>query len=288
MSVKSQHDRGIMRRFLLEAIGNRVEKVKRQRRRQKRDKWPDNRPHAALVFGAGDSHGIGDAIAARAAAGGMKAYVTGLHAEKLNATASAIRHAGHQAEIITVDLTRPEQIHAAFETVRADGCRLELVVHSGGTRHATPFLDITPEDLEERWEVDCRSGFVIGREAISTMLGQPSSERGLGTILFSSTSDSLRGQEGFAAFAQAKAGLRMLSQALAREFGPEGIHTAHSIIDNAICGARKCESAENPVDAQDVGRALHPAAIAETYWNICQQHRSAWTHEIELASLMTR
>ncbi len=282
MAVESRHDQGIMRRLVLGAIRDRADTIRRKRQRAKRERNGDQRPHAALVFGVGALPGIGAAVAARCSAEGMTAYVAGRDPEKLEATVAAIHSAGHKAKAITVDVADPEQIRAAFDLVDADGCRLELVVHNVGTNRPTPFLDITPEGLEKRWAADCRSGFLVGQHAISSMLEQADSGRGRGTLIFTGATASLRGKAGFALIAQAKAGLRMLSQALAREFGPEGIHVAHVIIDGAVDGIRLRNAAPDYVQAQGEDGTLNPDDIAETYWRIYQQHRSAWTQEIDL------
>lgn len=282
MGTKSEHDQGILRHFLRGAVRDQVEKTRRKLHRAQWEKRGDKRPHAALIFGVGAQPGIGAAVAARCAAGGMTAYLAGRNAEKVDATVSAIRQAGYRAEGFTVDASAPEDIQAAFSAVAADGCRLELVVHNVGTNRPTPFLDITPEGLEKRWAADCRSGFLIGQQAIKTMLEQGDSGRGRGTLLFTGASASLRGKANFALFAQAKAGLRMLGQALAREFGPEGIHVAHIIIDGVVDGSRLQEMFPDTREALGEEGTLDPDDIAEAYWNLYQQHRSAWTQEIDL------
>lgn len=93
-----------------------------------------------------------------------------------------------------------------------------------------------------------------------------------GTIIFSGATGSIRGGLGFAAFAVPKFGLRALAQSMAREFGPRGLHIAHVIIDGMI-------GQEGDAESDDV---LAPVAVAEAYFQLYQQQRSAWTHEIDL------
>nr|MBV6629767.1 SDR family NAD(P)-dependent oxidoreductase [Oceanococcus sp. HetDA_MAG_MS8] len=280
MARASQHDRGIFGRLLREIAEQRLNLAQRKR---KRDAFgSDKRQPALLIFGAGAQPGIGAAIAARCAAEGMHAFISGRNAAKVETTAQAIRDAGGRAQALTVDVRDPNAIADAFATVREHACRLELVVHNVGTNRPTPFLDIRPEALEKRWISDCRSGFLIGQQAVSCMLEQADSERGRGTIIFTGASASLRGRAGFAAFAQAKAGLRMLAQAMAREFGPEGIHVAHTIIDGVVDGDRLRRSMPEYLKAQGEQGCLDPAAIAENYWTLAQQHRCAWTQELDL------
>lgn len=237
----------------------------------------DDRPHAALIFGAGALPGIGAAVAQRVAAEGLPVYLTGRNEEKLNTSAEVIRKGGGTVIPLVVDATQPEQIEAAFEQVEQDGYAVDLVVHNVGTNRPKGFLDITAEHLEKGWRADCLSGFHIGQQAIAAM--QP---RRRGTIIFTGASASLRGKAGFANFAVAKAGLRSIAQSMAREFGPQGIHVAHVVIDGAVDGDRLRSLAPYYLDKQGEDGTLNPAAIAEAYWNLYQQHRTTWTHELDL------
>ncbi|MGB0955807.1 MAG: SDR family NAD(P)-dependent oxidoreductase [Panacagrimonas sp.] len=279
---KSAHDQGILKQFLGDVLRDRLASARRKKRLRKIDAMPDERQAAALIFGAGAMPGIGAAVAQRAAQGGYKVYLSGRNAEKLEATASSIRAAGGLAAALTVDVADPEQISAAFARVKADDCRLQLVVDNVGTNRPKPFLEITPELLEKCWVNDCRSGFLIGQHCVEFMLEQADNGNGRGTVLFTGASASLRGKAQFAAFAQAKAGLRMLAQAMAREYGPQGLHVAHIIIDGMVDGDRLRTIAPQYIQAQGEGGTLHPEAIAQAYWDIHQQHRSAWTHEVDL------
>jgi len=118
--------------------------------------------------------------------------------------------------------------------------------------------------FEEVWRAGCYAGFLVGREAARRM-----TPRGKGTILFTGATASLRGGAQFAAFAAAKHGLRALAQSMARELGPKGVHVAHVVIDGRI-------------DARDDDSGLAPDAIAETYYRLHTQSRSAWTFEVDL------
>lgn len=280
--VKSRHDQGIARRFLVDALRDRLASRRRQRQQKRLDAAGDDRHPAALIFGAGAQPGIGAAIASRAAQEGYRVYVTGRSRDKLDATVAAMTAAGGQAQAMTVDVAHPEQIDAAFAAVAEAGCRLELVVHNVGSNRPCAFLDLTPAWLEAAWVNDCRSGFLVGQHAIRAMLEQADLGNGRGTVLFTGASASLRGKAHFAAFAQAKAGLRMLAQALAREYGPQGIHVAHVIIDGLVDGARLRRHLSELVDAQGPDGALDPAAIADAYWAVHTQQRSAWTQELDL------
>jgi len=258
-------------------VGKVLKGAVRDRMERLRPQQTDDRPRAALIFGAGALPGIGAAVAQRIAREGMMVYLAGRNADKLVASVETINEQGGQARAITVDATDAEQIAAAFAQVDAEGYCLDLVVHNVGTNRPKGFLDITPELLEKSWRADCLSGFLIGQQAVAQM--QP---RGHGTILFTGASASLRGKSGFGVFAAAKAGLRSLAQSMAREYGPKGIHVAHVVIDGMVEGQRLRDAAPQWLDAQGEGGALNPEAIAEAYWGLYAQHKSTWTHELDL------
>jgi NAD(P)-dependent dehydrogenase (short-subunit alcohol dehydrogenase family) len=140
-----------------------------------------------------------------------------------------------------------------------------------------PITEMTSRGYRKVWETACFGGFLMGREAAKAMI-----PRGRGTIIFTGATASLRGGSGFAAFAGAKAGLRMLAQSMARELGPKNIHVAHSIIDGPI----DTDFIATRVPDIDGMRArdavLSPDAIAKAYVMLHNQNRSAWTHELDL------
>lgn len=236
----------------------------------------------AVVVGAGARNGIGGALCARFAANGLHIYAVGRTAEKLEPLVAGIREAGGQATAVTCDATRPEAVHALFERIASDKRAPALVVFNASERNLPkPFLDMTPEYVEQMWRVCCLGGFVVGQEALRRML-----PAGAGTIIFTGATASLRGRAKFGGFAAAKAGLRIHAQAMAREFGPKGIHVAHVVIDGVVAGDRAAKFGHGLGKAYLMSKgedgALHPDAIAEAYWQIHQQQRSAWTHELDL------
>ena len=237
----------------------------------------DTRPKAALVFGAGALPGIGAAVAQRVAEGGLTVYVTGRNLEKLQASVSVIEAAGGKAKAVQVDASDRDQVDAAFAQVDADGFCLDLVVHNVGTNRPGGFLDIKPEHLEKSWRADCLSGFYVGQAAVKVF--QP---RGEGTLIFTGASASMRGKAMFAQFASVKAGLRAVAQSMAREFGPKGIHVAHVVVDGMVDGNRLRTLAPAWLEQQGEQGALDPAAIAQSYWQLYKQHKTAWTHELDL------
>ena len=126
-------------------------------------------------------------------------------------------------------------------------------------------------------------GFLMGRETAKRML-----PRGRGTIIFTGATASLRGREGYAAFAGAKAALRALAQSMARELGPRGIHVAHVVIDGAIDTEFIRSNFPERYALKDQEGILNPDHIAENYWMLHMQPRDAWTHELDLRPWMER
>ena len=176
------------------------------------------------------------------------------------------------------DTTREEDVVRLFDRAMSAGAGREpadLAVFNAGNNQPIDFRKLTAEQFEQFWRVGCFGGFLVGREAARRM-----ATLGRGTIIFTGASASLRGKPAFAHFAAAKAGLRMISQSMAREFGAAGIHVAHVVIDGGINGDRLRKGVPAMVVERD--GLLGIDAIAETYWHIHRQQRSAWTQEIDL------
>ncbi|MBR1275950.1 SDR family NAD(P)-dependent oxidoreductase [Bradyrhizobium sp. AUGA SZCCT0283] len=214
----------------------------------------------AVVVGAGP--GLGNALVRRCAAAGMNV--------------AAVSRKRRPPEMIedrnlvrgyACDATVGVEVTSMFERVTAELGTPDLVVYNVGTWDRAGILDISDQLFERAWRTGCFGGFLVGREAVRTML-----PRERGTIIFSGATGSIRGGAGFAAFAVPKFGLRALAQSMAREFGPRGLHIVHVIIDGMI-------GQEDGAESDDV---LAPGAIAEAYFQLYRQQRSAWTHEIDV------
>ena len=131
--------------------------------------------------------------------------------------------------------------------------------------------------FENSWKSCCFGGFLFGREAIRYMV--PSGE---GTLLFTGASASLRGRPNFGAFNSAKAGLRTLAQAMAKEYGPQGIHVGHIVVDGAIAGEKILNRITNFGEKLDEGRLINLEGIVDGYFFLYKQSRRAWTFELDL------
>jgi len=236
-------------------------------------------PGAALVIGAGDA--TGGAIARRFARGGYTACVTRRTADKLQPLVQRIQAEGGQARAFGSDARDEAAMVALVSTIELEVGPLEVAVFNIGANVRFSVTDTTERVYRKVWEMGALAGFLMGREAARVML-----PRGRGTILFTGATASLRGGAGFSAFAGAKHALRALAQSLAREVGPQGIHVAHVVIDGAIDTAFIAQNFPERYALKPQAGILDPEHIAENYWHLHQQPRSAWTHEMDLRPWM--
>jgi NAD(P)-dependent dehydrogenase (short-subunit alcohol dehydrogenase family) len=235
----------------------------------------------ALVIGAGDA--TGGAIARRFARGGYVACVTRREAARLGPLKAAIEAQGGTCHAFGSDARDEDAITALFADIEANVGPIEVCVFNIGGNVRFGILDTTARVYRKVWEMAAFAGFLAGREAAKAML-----PRGRGTILFTGATASLRGGAGFAAFAGAKHALRALAQSMARELGPKGIHVAHTVIDGAIDTAFIRETFPERYALKEQDGIVDPEAIAEAYWTLHSQPRSAWTHELDLRPWMEK
>jgi NAD(P)-dependent dehydrogenase (short-subunit alcohol dehydrogenase family) len=234
---------------------------------------------AALIVGAGDA--TGGAIARRFAREGLTACVTRRSADKLVALVQCIQAEGGQARAFGSDAREEAQVVDLVATIEREIGPLEVAVFNIGANVRFNVTDTTERVYRKVWEMGALSGFLMAREVAKVML-----PRGRGTILFTGATASLRGGAGFSAFAGAKHALRALAQSLARELGPQGIHVAHVVIDGAIDTAFIAQNFPERYALKDRAGILDPDHIADNYWHLHQQPRSAWTHELDLRPWM--
>jgi NAD(P)-dependent dehydrogenase (short-subunit alcohol dehydrogenase family) len=234
---------------------------------------------AALVVGAGEA--TGGAIARRFAREGYTACVTRRSADKLAPLVAQIEAAGGRARAFGSDARREEQVAEMVQTIEREVGPIEVCVFNVGGNVRFPIRETSTRVYTKVWEMAALAGFLVGREAAKAMV-----PRRRGTILFTGATASLRGGKGFAAFAGAKHALRALAQSMARELGPEGIHVAHVVIDGAIDTPFIRDNFPERYRLKEQGGILDPEAIAENYWRLHCQPRSAWTHELDLRPWM--
>jgi NAD(P)-dependent dehydrogenase (short-subunit alcohol dehydrogenase family) len=180
---------------------------------------------------------------------------------------------GRRAVSIDMDAGDPASVAAAFARAKQELGPADVLVYNAGAFQMGAVADITPEDFERCFRINCMGGFLAARQVIPDMIA-----RGSGTILFTGATASLRGGASFSCLAVGKFGLRALAQSMARELGPRGIHVGHVVIDGQIDTPR----ARQMFAGRDPSTLLAPDAIAETYWSLHVQERTCWTLELDV------
>lgn len=179
---------------------------------------------------------------------------------------------GAAGTIHAVDLSDPDQTaQTVSDLIQTHGAP-KLVVHNAAKLVIAGFEDTTTADFEATWRAMVLSAVNLGRSVLPAMV-----EGGGGTLIVTGATASLRGGKKFAAFASAKAGLRALTQSLAREYGPQGIHVVHVVLDGIVD-----TDASRALHSMDPARMMKPEDIARTYLALADQPRSTWTHELDL------
>jgi hypothetical protein len=239
----------------------------------------EKRNATVAVIGAGDF--IGGEIAKKFAAEGFTVFVGRRQGEKLEPLIKQIEAAGGKVFGRSLDARKEEEMIKFISDADAHA-PLEVCVFNIGANVNFPIVETTERVFRKVWEMACYSGFLAGREAARVMLA-----RGKGNIFFTGATASMRGGKGFAAFASAKFGLRAVAQSMARELGPQNIHVAHLVIDSSVDTEwvrQLIVSREGPqaMENLDPNRLMRPAAVAESYWQLYQQPRDAWTFEQEI------
>jgi NAD(P)-dependent dehydrogenase (short-subunit alcohol dehydrogenase family) len=190
---------------------------------------------------------------------------------------AAIRSEGGEAHPFGSDAREEDQVIALVDQIERDIGPIAVFVFNVGGNVQFPITKTTSRVYRKVWEMACFGGFLTGREVARRML-----TRNTGTMIFTGATASVRGAAGFSAFAGAKHALRGLAQSMARELGPQGIHVAHSIIDGPIETEFTLARPDLLTSRQYEDSLLQPDDIAEAYWAIHRQGRSAWTHELDL------
>lgn len=230
-----------------------------------------------IILGAGGPNGVGGALAMKFATQGHHVLVCGRTLLKVEETADWIHSTGASANALACDVTSEDDQDAVFEEARKLGQPLAAVIYNAGNNAPIPFEDVSARQFEDFWRVGCLGGFLSAKRAMPLL-----SRQGHGSMLFTGASASVRGKASFGHFAAAKGALRNLAQSLAREYGPRGVHVAHVIIDGAVNGDRLSAHYGEYLEKLGMDGSLNPPDVAEAFWMIHSQRRSAWTHELDL------
>lgn len=224
----------------------------------------------AAVVGVGA--GLGAALAHRFAAG-YKVALIARSAEIIDQTAAEIAAAGGIACPVRCDATIEKQIAGAHEQIKRELGAIEILIYNGGRRPFGRLMETPPEVFEQTWRLHTLGAFLWAREVVPAMLAG-----GGGSILITGATAGIRPWPNSAAFAAAKFAVRGLAQVMARDLHPQGIHVAYVNVDGGI-DMPLLREARPQLQDEDV---LKPAAIADAFWYLAHQDRSAWTHELDL------
>lgn len=223
----------------------------------------------AVVVGVGP--GLGLALVNAFAGAGMDVAMSSRDGKNLEAMRPDIP--GVSVKAYPADATDADAVARLFDDVERDLGDITVVIFNAGAFQMANILDVTPEDFERCWRVGAYGGFLVGQQAARRMV-----PRGEGSILFTGATAALRGGANFVNLASPKFALRAVSQSMARELGPQGIHVAHVIVDGLIESDRFREVAKE----RGPDSLLKPADIAASYLYLHRQPRSAWTQELDV------
>ena len=219
---------------------------------------------SALIVGTGP--GLSASLARLFARNGLAVAIAARQTDKLAVLAGETGAAVHKC-----NAADPKDVAALFEAVEAKSGAPDVVVYNASARVRGALVDLPPDDVKRAIEISAFGAFLVSQQAARRML-----PKGHGAILLSGATAGVKGFALSATFAMGKFALRGLAQSMARELSPKGIHVAHFVIDGGI------RSAARPVSGDNPDSLLDPDAIAETYWATLQQHRSAWSWEVEV------
>ena len=233
----------------------------------------------AIVSGVGPLDGLGAQLCVRFARLGLHVLVAGRTQAKLDAVVDAIGGAGGSAQAVIADATLEADTERLFEIAGSD---LTVAIYNTGNNTPGRIADMSAEYFENSWRVCCFGGFLFGRAAINAFAGKG------GTLIFTGASASLRGRENFGAFNSSKGALRNLAQAMAKEYGRDGVHVGHVVVDGPIGGEKiKQGLPEYAAKLGDEGM-IDIDGIVDGYVYLYQQPRQAWSFELDVRTSLEK
>ena len=233
----------------------------------------------AIVSGVGPLEGLGAQLCVRFARLGLHVLVAGRTQVKLDAVVDAIVGAGGSAQAVIADATSEADTERLFEHAGSD---LAIAIYNTGNNTPGRIADMSAEYFENSWRVCCFGGFLFGRAAVNAFAGNG------GTLIFTGASASLRGRENFGAFNSSKGALRNLAQAMAKEYGRDGVHVGHVVVDGPIGGEKiKKGLPEYAAKLGDEGM-INIDGIVDGYVFLYQQPRQAWSFELDVRTSLEK
>tara|TARA_B100001245_G_scaffold163021_1_gene122931 strand:- start:183 stop:911 length:729 start_codon:yes stop_codon:yes gene_type:complete len=230
----------------------------------------------ALVIGAGTS--LGSAVARCFARDGLTAVVARRTGEELSTLKKEIEDFGGTCHPFSLDARKEDDVINLINKIENEIGEIEVAVYNIGANIKFGITETTSQKYYKVWEMAAFGAFLMGREVAKKMI-----PRKKGTIIFTGATASVRGGDGFAAFAGAKHAKRALAQSMARELGPKGIHVAHVIIDGAIDTPWVNKLFPDYVkEKKKIDGLMNPDDIASNYIMLHKQSRNAWTQELDL------
>ena len=234
----------------------------------------------AVIIGVGPDLGLGAQLCKRFAEEGLHVIVAGRTPAQIEAVAASIRSAGGQATAVAADATSEADVKALFA---AAGGQVDLAIYNAGNNTPGRIIDMDADYFEQSWRVCCFGGFLFGREALRLMTPQ-----GGGTLLFTGASASLRGRARFGAFNSSKGALRNLAQAMAKEYGPDGVHVGHVVVDGPIGGDKIIKGFPEYADKLGEAGMISIDGIVDGFVYLYRQQPRAWTFEIDVRTALEK
>jgi NAD(P)-dependent dehydrogenase (short-subunit alcohol dehydrogenase family) len=227
---------------------------------------------APVTVVAGVGPGLGAALARRFALSYPVALIARgpSYAEQLSAE---IKTGGGRALPVAADVSQPHEVAGAFELIKREMGAVHILLYNAGNAFFGSIRELSAEQFEANWRICALGAFLCVKAVLDDM-----TQRAGGTILFTGATAGVKAGARSAAFGPAKFALRGLAQSLARDLGPQGIHVAYINVDGMIDEPRLRARVSN-LKPEDL---LRPEAIADTYWHLAHQDRSAWTMELDL------
>jgi len=227
-----------------------------------------------VIIGVGQERGLGAQLAFRFASMGMHVFIASRTKSRLEALVKKIEKDGGEATPVCADATKKEQVKKLFEIV---GNNINLAIYNTGNNFPGQLIEMEASYFEKSWKSCCFGGFLFGKEALLRMV-----KSGGGTLLYTGASASLRGRANFGAFNSSKAALRALAQAMAKEYGPRGIHVGHIVVDGAIAGDKIKKNLPDIAKKLGDEGMINIEGIVDSYVYLYNQSPNAWTFEIDL------